>query len=283
MLGRVKLMGKKPQRIREVSLPIRPFVAAGKFLVGVRHIGRTQRLVQLAIGGEQRILRATIKADRGQCDPLSQDRLRHRMVLRQSRETAGTLLDELAHLSKLGDRRMARDRTETAGIFHPYPQRAKPSHRQTREEKWRTLRDRRNRLRHRGGHLESDPSLEILQPMWQVAAAVPHNPSEGMASTQGGNCPADCIRAAVWCAQVAAMTPAAFSRYFKRETRRNVSDLLNDLRVDHAARLLRETTQSVSDIALESGFATFSNFNRRFRERRKCSPREYRRALALLP
>jgi AraC-like DNA-binding protein len=81
-------------------------------------------------------------------------------------------------------------------------------------------------------------------------------------------------------AQVAAMTPAAFSRYFKRAAGRNVSDLLNDLRIDHAARLLAETQRSVSDIAHESGFATFSNFNRRFRERLKCAPRDYRNSLA---
>ena len=80
-------------------------------------------------------------------------------------------------------------------------------------------------------------------------------------------------------ARVAAMTPAAFSRYFKRETGRNVSEVLNDLRVDYAARLLSDTTQSISEVAMESGFATFSNFNRRFRERLNCSPREYRKTL----
>ncbi|MBI2497575.1 MAG: AraC family transcriptional regulator, partial [Opitutae bacterium] len=38
-------------------------------------------------------------------------------------------------------------------------------------------------------------------------------------------------------ARVAAMTPAGFSRYFKRVTGRNVSDFLNELRVNHAAQL----------------------------------------------
>lgn len=77
-------------------------------------------------------------------------------------------------------------------------------------------------------------------------------------------------------ARVAAMTPAGFSRYFKRLTRRNVSDFLNDLRISHAAQRLCDTTDSIAAIAAESGFATLSNFNRRFRERLGCAPRAYR-------
>lgn len=81
-------------------------------------------------------------------------------------------------------------------------------------------------------------------------------------------------------ARVAAMTPPALSRYFKRATGRNVSVFLNELRIDHAAQLVRESPQGISAIAAAAGFATLSNFNRRFRERLGCSPREYRRVFA---
>lgn len=80
-------------------------------------------------------------------------------------------------------------------------------------------------------------------------------------------------------AREASMTPAGFSRHFKRMTGRNVSVFLNELRVGHAARLLSETSRGIAEIAVDSGFATLSNFNRRFRERMACSPRDYRRAL----
>ncbi|MBL9217021.1 MAG: AraC family transcriptional regulator [Opitutaceae bacterium] len=80
-------------------------------------------------------------------------------------------------------------------------------------------------------------------------------------------------------ARVAAMTPAAFSRYFKRATGRNVSVFLTELRIDQAMRLLSETERTVAEIAAEAGFTTLSSFNRRFRERLKCAPRDYRRAL----
>lgn len=81
-------------------------------------------------------------------------------------------------------------------------------------------------------------------------------------------------------ARVAAMSPASFSRYFKRVTGRNVSEFINELRIDHAARLLSETDWSVGRIAAAAGFPTLSNFNRRFRQCLRCTPREYRRALA---
>ncbi|MEI8309925.1 MAG: AraC family transcriptional regulator [Verrucomicrobiota bacterium] len=79
-------------------------------------------------------------------------------------------------------------------------------------------------------------------------------------------------------ARSASMSPAAFSRYFKRSTGRAPSDFLNDLRIEHVCRLLRETNRTVSDIALDTGFSTLTNFNRRFRERTGTTPREYRRA-----
>lgn len=84
-------------------------------------------------------------------------------------------------------------------------------------------------------------------------------------------------------AREAAMTPAGFSRHFKRVTGRNVSTFLNELRIGHAARLLGETTRTVGDIAVDSGFATLSNFNRRFREQLRCAPRDYRRMLGAPP
>lgn len=77
-------------------------------------------------------------------------------------------------------------------------------------------------------------------------------------------------------ARIACMTPEAFSRYFKRVTGRNVSVFLTELRIDYAARLLRESNHSISDTSGEAGFVTLSSFNRHFRERMNCTPRHYR-------
>jgi AraC-like DNA-binding protein len=51
------------------------------------------------------------------------------------------------------------------------------------------------------------------------------------------------------------------------------------MRPAYAARLLEETDQTISEIASGSGYATISNFNRRFRDRLGMAPREYRKAL----
>jgi len=78
-------------------------------------------------------------------------------------------------------------------------------------------------------------------------------------------------------AEAARMSPAAFSRYFKRATGRAPSDFLNDLRIEYASRLLRETTRTVADIAADTGYSTLTNFNRRFRERVGMTPSVYRK------
>ena len=115
------------------------------------------------------------------------------------------------------------------------------------------------------------PLLEARtqQRMNRVFAHLMHHHTEPLTLTQIAN--------------VAAMTPAAFSRHFKRTTGRNPSDFLNDLRIGHAARLLGETDRSITQIAGDTGYPTISNFNRRFRERFGCTPREYRRDIEYEP
>jgi AraC-like DNA-binding protein len=72
------------------------------------------------------------------------------------------------------------------------------------------------------------------------------------------------------------MTPTAFSRYFKQRTSKNISEYIVDIRLGHAARLLIDTADSVSEICWRTGFNTLSNFNRLFRKRKGCSPTEFR-------
>ena len=73
------------------------------------------------------------------------------------------------------------------------------------------------------------------------------------------------------------MTPVAFSRYFKLRTGKNLSEYIVDIRLGHAARLLVDTTDSVSEICWATGFNTLSNFNRLFHKRKGCTPTEFRK------
>ncbi|GMQ23808.1 AraC family transcriptional regulator [Algoriphagus sp. oki45] len=78
-------------------------------------------------------------------------------------------------------------------------------------------------------------------------------------------------------AKISNLSVSAFSRYFKSRVNKSFSDFLTEVRISHACKLLHETDLNISEIALESGFSTLSNFNRLFRERVKKTPLEYRK------
>ena len=78
-------------------------------------------------------------------------------------------------------------------------------------------------------------------------------------------------------AAVAKMSPKSFCRFFKANTGKTLVEYLHELRIGEACRLLLETDRTISEIALDCGFNNLSNFNRRFRELKEMTPREYRR------
>lgn len=77
-------------------------------------------------------------------------------------------------------------------------------------------------------------------------------------------------------AKLANMTQTAFSRFFKNRTGVNFIDSLNDIRLGHASRMLIETTETVSEIAYNCGFNNIANFNRLFKKKKNCTPKEFR-------
>jgi AraC-like DNA-binding protein len=77
-------------------------------------------------------------------------------------------------------------------------------------------------------------------------------------------------------AALVGMQEASFSKYFKRATGQNFSDLVRKLRLAHARRLLERSDKPISDICYEVGFTNLSNFNRHFLNDAGETPRHYR-------
>ena len=77
-------------------------------------------------------------------------------------------------------------------------------------------------------------------------------------------------------ADIVGMTAVSFSRFFKLRTGKNLSDYIIDIRLGFASRLLVDSTMSVAEICYECGFNNLSNFNRIFKKKKGCSPKEFR-------
>ena len=77
-------------------------------------------------------------------------------------------------------------------------------------------------------------------------------------------------------AKIASMTEVSLSRFFKFRTGKTFVDALCEIRLGHASRMLIETTQSINEIAYKCGFNNMSNFNRVFKKKKTCTPKEFR-------
>jgi AraC-like DNA-binding protein len=72
------------------------------------------------------------------------------------------------------------------------------------------------------------------------------------------------------------MTPVSFSRFFRLRTGRTLSEYIIDIRLGSATRLLVDSQRTIAEICYECGFNNLSNFNRMFKRKKGCSPKEFR-------
>ncbi|HXB92398.1 MAG TPA: AraC family transcriptional regulator [Puia sp.] len=77
-------------------------------------------------------------------------------------------------------------------------------------------------------------------------------------------------------AKQVSMTEVSFSRFIKKRTGNTFIDSLNEIRLGHASRMLIDTTHSISEISYHCGFNNISNFNRIFKKKKTCTPKEFR-------
>lgn len=81
-------------------------------------------------------------------------------------------------------------------------------------------------------------------------------------------------------AKLVNMTEVSFSRFIKKRTGNTFIDSLNEIRLGHATRMLIETTHAVAEISYNCGFNNISNFNRFFKKKKNCTPKEFRESFS---
>ncbi len=94
----------------------------------------------------------------------------------------------------------------------------------------------------------------------------------------------DCVRrpSLKELAAAAHVSPNHLLRLFKAATNSTPGDYLLQLRLERAAKQLRESDRAISEIAAANGFPDSNYFSRRFRARYGQSPRDYRRRIAAI-
>jgi len=76
--------------------------------------------------------------------------------------------------------------------------------------------------------------------------------------------------------KLAGMSEVSFSRFIKKRTGKTFIESLNEIRLGHASRSLINTTNTISEIAYRCGFNNLSYFNRIFKSKNGCTPKEFR-------
>jgi AraC-like DNA-binding protein len=77
-------------------------------------------------------------------------------------------------------------------------------------------------------------------------------------------------------AKLVGMSEVAFCRFIKRRTSKSFVDYLIDTRLGIASRMLVNTSHSINEICYDCGFNNLSNFNRIFKKRKGCTPKQFR-------
>lgn len=80
-------------------------------------------------------------------------------------------------------------------------------------------------------------------------------------------------------ARSAGLSPHHFCRVFRRATGLNLTEYINRARVDAARRMLLKADARISEVALEAGYQSLSQFNRSFRAITGENPGSYRRRM----
>lgn len=111
-----------------------------------------------------------------------------------------------------------------------------------------------------GGHFRSELSREILEALYRIEQDYDKSLSLEEVASEAG------------------FSPAYFSRVFRAQLGLPFSEYLNNVRMRHVEELLTQTSKTVSEIAIETGFCNGDYLSARFRRHVGMTPSAYRKA-----
>ena len=76
-------------------------------------------------------------------------------------------------------------------------------------------------------------------------------------------------------AAIANMTVASICRYFRKKTRKTLTEFINEVRIGYACKLLIDGEYSISEICYQCGYNNPSYFNRQFKKITTINPSQY--------
>ena len=79
------------------------------------------------------------------------------------------------------------------------------------------------------------------------------------------------------------VNPATLSRVFSENAKIGFNCYVTALRCNHAAKLIKTSDASLTEIAYSSGFGTIRSFNRSFVKFFDCTPTQYKKASDTIP
>lgn len=77
-------------------------------------------------------------------------------------------------------------------------------------------------------------------------------------------------------AKTANMSATAFCRYFKSRTNKTYIQILNEIKIGNACKLLIDNDLSISQVCFETGFNNFTHFNSQFKRIIGITPTQYK-------
>ncbi len=74
------------------------------------------------------------------------------------------------------------------------------------------------------------------------------------------------------------MTIPTFCRFFKKNIKKTYFEFLQELRVNHACKLLRTSEKPILEICYESGYNSWAHFSKQFKQLKQRTPTQYKTA-----